>query len=770
MSDNKNKLIASEINKSDAAEPEMAIVSNIGKTRGSKSKIPTVLAEEGESSLVDIMYDKINEVLGGDNPNQYFCMTFPGTILSPHTFCYDYQNNQPKPPTVEASESRLANKLFDPCHITGGDNGRSLAQQYSTALDMLTPKMNAKIQEAKSNLRNMLITPYPYDFGNGMDTSLTLQQVFFRLYDDWVKLKMEWSKLQSDKKAELAKKYGTGSAEDNAAQQNEYLTWYQTIAEGYIEGLNEQYSKILAVFSPNDMKIIEGILDSGSGAELEEARETLQNVRKSNPNGGYIYPVSLTPENWFELLDNSFTGIDLLDSPEVLSQKMFLLSNQRLTLVAQENSITEAIPDDVEIKSKKEAVNKARENLDTAESNLCKDYGEGMISVLHAALDIKEIVGGNGVPTAILERLLAENGYKDYDKTTEKNPLSDLVTQIVTAKESQKAFIETSQQLSDAQMAYIESQNMQALKDILTPIRTQIEQLDLEISNLGAKIKLSNALLGDKPDSGSQSDDDTDTNVEVKESIAPKKVPKGFMQVVFQESASTMKKDTTKSASSSSSTSGANFFFCGGSSSESNSNSVFSSYADDAKCTVEIGMSVAKVDIERDWFNPGLFMLTGDMYNVTSQKIAPNNVSKSEFDVDRLQKMAGCVFPCFPTAFVVARDVTVRLTTEKAVSSETAMAMEQHAAKGGGFLFFSGSKSSSSSSSASCAHVSSKSNSTTIRFTDPQIIGYYIEATPSDNSTALDDPLASDSENVTIIDFVKKCKELLLQHRNEVLG
>lgn len=171
------------------------------------------------------MYDKINEVLGGDNANQYFCMTFPGTILAPQTYSFDYKNNQPKPPVVEANESRFANKLFDPCHITGADNGRSLAQQYSTALDMLTPKLNAKTQEAKNNLRNMPMTPYPYDFGNGMDENLTLQQVFFRLCDDWVKLKMEWSKLQSDKKAELAKKYGTGSAKDNAVVQNDYLTW-----------------------------------------------------------------------------------------------------------------------------------------------------------------------------------------------------------------------------------------------------------------------------------------------------------------------------------------------------------------------------------------------------------------------------------------------------------------------------------------------------------------------------------------------------------------
>lgn len=756
----------SENNKlTESTEPKTIITPKVGKSAESKLKDS---GDKGKKSLVDVMYNSINEVLGGDNPNQYFCMTFPGTILSPHTYSYDYQNNVPKPPTVEANESRLANKLFDPCHITGADNGRSLAQQYSTALDMLTPKLNAKMQEAKNNLRNMLMTPYPYDFGNGMDKSLTLQQVFFRLYDDWVKLKMEWSKLQSDKKAELAKKYGTGSAEDNAAQQNEYLTWYQTIAEGYLESLNEQYSKILAVFSPNDMKIIEGILDSGSGAELEEARETLQNVRKSNPNGGYIYPVTLSPENWFELLDNSFTGIDLLDSPEVLSQKMYLLSNQRLTLVAQANSITEAIPDDNEINSKKSAVQTAREKLNGAENELIKTYGESVLPVLHAALDIAGAVGVSGVTTSILGRLLAENGYKG--NVEKDNILSGLTEQIGKAADSQRKFVEASQQLSDAQMAYIESNNLQSLKNILAPIRAQIEQLDLEIENLGAKIKLSNALLTEKPAPPPKTNDESQTQTEVKESIAPKKVPKGFMQVVIEESASTMNNSSCKSASSSSSTFGANFFFCGGSSSESSSASVFESYTASEKCTIEIGMSVAKVEIQRDWFNPGLFTLTGDMYNVSSRKIAPNNVSKSEFDGDRLQKMADCVFPSFPTAFVVARDVTVRLTTEKAVSSETAMAMEQHAAKGGGFLFFSGSKSSSSSASASGAHVSSKSNSTTIRFTDPQIIGYYIEATPADNSISLQSPSASDNENVTIIDFVRKCKELLLQHRNEVLG
>lgn len=765
MSEKSKDLIKTEESTSNAVENEQLISESIDKTTVSKSEYDgKTLKDEGSGSLVDIMYDKVNEVLGGDNANQYFCMTFPGTILSPHTYSYDYQNNQPKPPAVEANESRLANKLFDPCHITGADNGRSLAQQYSTSLDMLTPKLNSKIQEAKSNLRSMLMTPYPYDFGNGMENNLTLQQVFFRLYDDWVKLKMEWSKLQTDKKAELARKYNSGSAEDNAAQQNEYLTWYQTVAEGYLEGLNEQYSKILAVFSPNDMKIIEGILDSGSGAELEEARAVLQNVRKSNPNGGYIYPVTFSPENWFELLDNSFTGIDLLESPEVLSEQMYLLSSQRINLVAQANSIAGAIPDDKEINAKKVAVEEAKSALNTAESDLVGKYGQGVSAVLHAALDIASVLGVGGITVTILNRLISKTGTLTPDN---KDLIDDLNKAISDTSNAQRNYVDASQQLSDAQMAYIESKNLRSLKEILAPIRTQIEQLDLEISNLSNKIKLSSALSGGN---NSVKNDDTTPSLMPNENVAPNKVPKGFTQIVIQETASTMNNSTSKSAAASSSTSGVSFFFCGASASSSQNGSAFNSYTASDKCTIEIGMSVAKVAIERDWFNPGLFMLTRDMYNVTSQKIAPNNVSRAEFDDNRLEKMADCVFPCFPTAFVVARDVTIKLTTESAVSNETAMAMEQHASKGGGFLFFSGSKSSSSSSSSSSAHVSSKGNSTTIRFTDPQVIGYYIEATPADNSIALDDASKSGSgEYVTIIDFVKKCKELLLQHRKEML-
>ena len=64
--------------------------------------------------------------------------------------------------------------------------------------------------------------------------------------------------------------------------------------------------------------------------------------------------------------------------------------------------------------------------------------------------------------------------------------------------------------------------------------------------------------------------------------------------------------------------------------------------------TGQIGMSVAKVDIERDWFNPGVFALSGDMYNVSTQKFSPAG-SYSGFDKNRFSEMYECVFPAYLT-------------------------------------------------------------------------------------------------------------------------
>ena len=99
--------------------------SNEASKSGSKGDSQSSIQDNGGASLasesfIDLLYNQIESVIGGENPNQFLCQTLPGQALTAKDFAYDYKNNAEKGPMVEANESRLANKLFDPCRVTGG--------------------------------------------------------------------------------------------------------------------------------------------------------------------------------------------------------------------------------------------------------------------------------------------------------------------------------------------------------------------------------------------------------------------------------------------------------------------------------------------------------------------------------------------------------------------------------------------------------------------------------------------------------------------------
>lgn len=182
--------------------------SNEASKSGSKGDSQSSIQDNGGASLasepfIDLLYNQIESVIGGENPNQFLCLTLPGQALTAKDFAYDYKNNAEKGPMVEANESRLANKLFDPCRVTGGDNGMTLPYQYRSALDTLTPKLNEKIAKAKNQLRELLLTPYPYDFGDENTKSYTLQEVFYRLYDETMWLQKEHGLKNKTRKKKL---------------------------------------------------------------------------------------------------------------------------------------------------------------------------------------------------------------------------------------------------------------------------------------------------------------------------------------------------------------------------------------------------------------------------------------------------------------------------------------------------------------------------------------------------------------------------------------
>lgn len=750
----KSKANPTEQSKTNSPERSMPIMLDVAAQPRLTANSEDGGAETAPSSFIDTVYQQINSVLGGDNPNQFLCLTIPGQALSAEDFKYDYKNNAPKGPVVEANESRLANKLFDPSRMTGADNGLTLPYQYRTALDMLTPKLNSKIAEAKNQLRELLMTEYPYDFGDGSDKKYTLQEVFFRLYDDYVEESEKWAKEQNEKKEKLRDIYKGNDAESNAKYNDEYLKWYETEAESRLNTINEKMSKVISVFTPNDMKILEGILDSGSGAELQEARQTLNNTQKLTPEGGYIYPVKFNPTNWFELLDTSFTPFDLLKMPDVLATQLQTLSSKRLKLVSRISDISSMIPDDSAVKKAVDDVETAKNDLDTARSDLIKDYGDGIKTMLDTVFDIAPLFTNGAVPGDIIAKL-AQGAKSDGSIK-----IDELISRIneATSKNSdaQQKYVDAAQNLADASAKAIESKNLESLKNILPPLQEQLEELDAQIKDIQSQLQLSTLTRPEPGPDGKVTDDNPSES-----EVAPPTVPEGYTQIVITAEASALDESTNSEASSSVSTSGASFFFCGYHSEKSNSSSSFSSFTSQEHTSIQIGMNVAKVGIEREWFNPGVFALTKDMFNVTTSKIAPPNPDNSMTDA-RLKAMRDTIFPCYPTAMVIARDISIKLVAQSSISSEFSSSIESHASTGGGFLLFSGARSSSSSSSSSGVHARSTDNTVTLKFDTPQIIGYYLEATAADKSSYLDDT-SSDAQAgyVTISKFVEDYKKML---------
>lgn len=322
--------------------------------------------------------------------------------------------------------------------------------------------------------------------------------------------------------------------------------------------------------------------------------------------------------------------------------------------------------------------------------------------------------------------------------------------------ESQQKYINSSQKLADTLAEAEELKAMDFLRNQLSPIQEQLTKVNAEIDELKLKIKLSNAA------------DASEKGDEIMK-VTPPTVPAGFTQILIEASSSSMNKNTTKKSSASNRSNGISLWFAGFSEKKEVSNSFFEDLSQEQDSTIRIGMNVAKVGIEREWFNPGLFALTKDMFNVSTVRISPD-ISYDSITDGRLEEMGkGYILPCYPVSMIIARDISIQFTSSSQKFSSFAKASEEHASHGGGFLIFTGAKSSTTMSSSSGATANSTENSITIRFSTPQIIGYYIETTLPDKSTVIDDISFREASAgfVTVSQFVNDYKELLINKKQK---
>lgn len=907
-----------------------------------------------QSEFAAHFYEEINNAMGGSNPNEKLCLLLPGIALTKSDFEYDYKNNAAKGPVIEANESRLANKLYDPMDMVGGDNGKTLEHQYRSALDMLTPKVNPIIAEAKNELRKLLMKPFPYKFApknimraeilksrENSDNKIeyyfenapadevtevsedetktyTFQEVFFRLYNEYVEQLGEWAK-QRQRRKDYYVKCAESIADEkqrNKKAENDYLQWYEDNGETWLTAVNQKMSVLLSIFSATDMKIVEGILDCGSGAELQEARQTLNNTRKINPDGGYIYPVKFNPTNWFEYLDTSFTPVDLLNSPTAILDELKLLYNRRdyicsrITDIAAEveandktidakrkavdtaradyikkddalqnamedtfgdfakfitraicsacgagaagaaeTTIKEKITNAVSVaagQKQEEAQSKATDILESVEgvlSNLSLDNntattikacfgtdgklvsGDGLVTKIKEITDTDITALTNKITTKISNTATSEDDKKKLEEVkaavsglsnavasliktkTETEATEALTTATVNADDTQNTglakdlgsarsglgvantisdglsiIFEGSKNVNKAQSDYLESitKYTTELSNYTTAenfknYSLQLSNLQMDQKNVESKISILEAKLSQINDFSQCFSDST----------TPPSVPEGFTQfnIVHTVTETTSASRESSSTTVTSSTKG---FWCF----KSKKRTVTTTSSIEKLCNstgseIEIGMNVAKVGIEREWFNPGIFALTGEMYNVAEktekemaaelQEAIDDGYSKTIDDIEPVLRishgigngnaedmytLSHDVFPCYPTSMIIARDVTIKVTTTSSSDQSRMTSATRDVSNSKAFFVFNAGNGSHAHSSNGKAKSKSNSRAITIRFSTPQIIGFFLQIVPKDKSTQYPSDNIHKNEN-DIVAFVQAYEKVI---------
>ena len=715
--------------------------------------------------LSQTIFKEFSKAFGENNPNQMYSLLLPGIQLTKEDFEYNYKENKPKGPTVEANESRLANKLYDPYELNGADNGQTLPYQYKSALDALTPKLNVRIANAKNKLRELLLTKYPYNFGDGVTKNYTLQEVFFRLYDEYIEEAKKWAQEQLDMKAAAeqkigpspeqdewstadkdSKKYKDGMADWTAQMKNwnqkvndAYLEQYETVAESRLNTVNEKMSALLSVFTPNDMKILEGILDSGSGAELQEARNRMNNFKKLTPDGGYIYPCKFNPTNWFEYLDTGFKSIDLLESPRTLLDQMISLESRKSRVFNQYYSVLKKVVNDDDVK-------KLCTDYDTAKSDYQKAFDKQVKTSGEALKDFTI-----DTTKAICNAVSSKDSVDQIVSGTVGTIVKGLFEGAKKVNDAQSEVMSKMGSMTSAFQKWIAAKNYNALGAEADALFNEYNLIDSEIKSLSNKINMSLDLAKDSFND-----------------ITPPTAPEGFttFTMCYEVDDSESTEDSESSISVSSSVKGFWVFKKREESREESSS--FSSMCETKGTKIEIAMNIAKVGIEREWFNPGVFLLTKDMYRLTQPNIsATTNWVTNLFGDSLHEKQTNCIFPTFPVAMIIARDISVRITASKSSSFTDMESAAEEIRKSGSYVFVNTSSTDATSSSHLHTAMHSEGNCLTMRCPTPQMIGVILENTPDDRSTYVDDNV--DNGEFQMIDkFIEEYKSVIDKKNKEL--
>ena len=726
------------------------------------------LVENSSDDVMNLIYNNVNKLLG--TGSQLFAMEFPARPLNARDYEYntdDCYSTLTKPYTVQEREFLLSDQLYDLSPVVQGTNGERLSTVFNTVINNYVPRLEAlkSFVNDQKNLREWLLTPVT-DEVRGERKTMSRMAMARELYDEFLERRNEWY----SKKNRVYEEYRAKDDLDG------YANWLSS--EGLVqeEQISNFYNDAVVRGHYHEVLTLLGFLNVSSPSEaLENTKQKMRSsLRRSLDGSTDIYPVQFQPSDWFKSLRPNLNPKDLTMATESLVADYRAKQRRLRSLKAQlaEQPSIEISPDEQE-RLRIEVENR-RQQLSQSQQALISQHGSGALSAVKAVISIYKNAGNPyGKAQEVIDKVrkVTDKDKQKLDVTESRiydlleGIADDVVKNIIQSSQAQDAVLQEINRLNEARMACSEAK----VRDMTLQKQRIEEQIQTVQADLDFLTPLVTGTIAATSEEGAA---DADAALLTSSDEAQ---GENFMDVVIKsdESGSFSSNSTSSSSSQSSWNLGGWFWSAGGS--QSTQTAAETQKKMELNKKLEIGFRIKKVSIDRGgWFNPTIFKLSDNYYRLADIRVS-KGLTKSEVfnassaginagtqlnalvtydaDVNGEPKKLSYVLPSFPTGFVIAKDITIRIQCDKTNAESSRKYMEESESRGGGIFGFRASSGSSSKSQSESAYFGSTSNYFYIRIPGPQILGWFLELTPADNASPyqkLDPGMYSDALNALL--------------------
>ncbi|KAJ7307768.1 hypothetical protein DFH08DRAFT_651710, partial [Mycena albidolilacea] len=448
-----------------------------------------------------------------------------------------------------------------------------------------------------------------------------------------------------------------------------------------------------------------GYLDIASPAEaFQNAKDSLREAAMSSLDGSMklVYPIQLTPLDWFAGVSTSFTLEDLTQDQEVIRMQINAKSQEIDTLNAQLVALEMGGKGDPTALLNK--VQAAQTALDTAQGTLSMAYSNNVTAMANTCLDV-------------FGKLDTRTGALAEKLQVAKDVLADLPAMMETVQEAQNNLTASSRALSQlmAAQALAEASDTKQQQQ-----QIQLQSLQRDLKELQTRWQvLTSSTGGVTPPSAV---DHGDQDVPTTPIQLPEESTSGgsrWQSITFtsdSKSQRTNKKDFSAATVS------------------SNGPVIFGSpLARGVQRPLAFHATLVTVD-RRGWLQPQFFKESKALYKVNPDITWTDAAPQTIGDILKGKAQAKGLMPGFPIAFLLAKDIVVRINHGANASADSKQTDAASAASSGGFLCFSYSNSRSSSSTSTASSFQSYKNGYIIKIPGPQILGYMIQVLDADQT------------------------------------